>query len=157
MYEAVMCFNNPKGNYMNKESTPSYRVCQWVIAAQNRFKNMYDAGIDKNGYPAIQKAVKHMEETGKLTVGQAQYIFNRTHEAGSVNKYNKFKGYDKKYGNMLPCSIPDLIDSDLIDWSTGRTNMQPEFAAAIARESKYHWFGGKLKRKESKPVTGLFE
>lgn len=147
---------NPR-KYMNKTSTPSYRVCQWLVSAQNRFKNMYDAGIDENGYPQIQKAIRHLELTGQLTVGQAQYIFNRTHESGSVNKYNTYKGYDKKYGSMLPCSIQDLIDSDLINWQSGRTCMQPAFAKAIARETNYHWVNGALKKKKSQPIQGLFE
>ena len=117
---------------------------------------MYDAGIDANGYPAIQRAIKHLEETGQLTVGAVQYVFNRTHDAGSVKKYNTYKGYDKKYGNMLPCSIPDLIDSNLVDWSTGRTCMQPAFARAIARETNYSWTAGTLKKKHSQPIQGLF-
>jgi hypothetical protein len=141
---------------MTKQSSPSLRVCEWLISAQTRFKNMYDAGIDANGYPAIQRAIKHLEETGQLTVGAVQYVFNRTHDAGSVKKYNTYKGYDKKYGNMLPCSIPDLIDSNLVDWSTGRTCMQPAFARAIARETNYSWTAGTLKKKHSQPIQGLF-
>lgn len=141
---------------MKKESTPSYRVCEWLVSAQNRFKNMYDAGIDENGYPAIQRAIRHLEDTGKLTVGQVQYVFNRTSVYGSVNKYNTYKGYDKKYGNMLPCSVADLLNSGLIDWTTGRHCMQPAFAQAIARETNYSWINGALKKKQSQPVTGLF-
>ena len=117
---------------------------------------MAEAGIDLNGYPQIQKAIKHLEETGQLTVGQAQYIFNRTHDAGSVNKYNTYKGYDKKYGSMLPCSVADLVESGLVDWTTGRTCMQPAFAKAIARETNYQWIAGTLKKKQSKPIEGLF-
>jgi hypothetical protein len=117
---------------------------------------MAEAGIDANGYPAIQRAIKHLEETGQLTVGQAQYVFNRTSVYGSVKNYNTYKGYDKKYGSMLPCSIPDLIASNLVDWSTGRTCMQPAFAKAIATETNYQWIAGTLKRKHSKPIEGLF-
>lgn len=140
---------------MENESA-SYRVCEWIIAAQNRFKNMYDAGIDLQGYPEIQKAIKHLQETGKLTVGQTQYVFNRTDESGSVSKYNTYKGYNKKYGEMLPCSVKDLVDSGLVDWASGRHCMQSAFAKAIAKETNYQWVNGQLKRKPSQIVQGLF-
>ena len=141
---------------MTTPNTPDYRVCVWITAAQTRFKNMYDAGKDINGFPAIQKAIKHLESTGKLTVGQVQYIWNRSSPNGSIPKYNTFMGYDKKYGDIPNVSLKDLIDSDLVDWASGRNSMQPALAAAIARETDYKWQGNKLVKKPRTMASGLF-
>ena len=141
---------------MTDRNTPSYRVCEWLLSAQTRFRNMDTAGIDKAGYPAIQSALEHLEKTGQLTVGQAQYIFNRTHPKGAVPRYNTHLGYNKKYGNMLPCSINDLVDSNLVDWASGRSCIQPQFAQAISDETAWEWRMNNLRRKGMKPVQGLF-
>jgi hypothetical protein len=141
---------------MSKD-TPEYRVCQWVAAAEQRFKNMDLAGIDRNGYPAIQKAIKHLQETGQLTVGQAQYIWNRGDPRGAYPKYNKHLGFDKKYGSLININLNDLIDSNLVAWPTGRSCIQPNFAKALADDTDWHWSMNTLRRKPLKPVTGLFE
>ena len=142
---------------MTDKNTPSYRVCEWLMAAQTRFRNMDTANIDKNGYPAIQEALSHLEKTGQLTVGQAQYIFNRTHPKGAVPRYNTHLGYNKKYGEMLPCSIPDLVDSNLVDWASGRSCIQSQFAQAISDETDWEWRMNNLRRKGMKLASGLFE
>lgn len=127
--------------------TSVYRVCQWIDSAVTRFKNMYDAGIDTEGWPNIQKMLAHIEQHKCITVGQAQYIFNRTHPMGAVPKYNTHKKYHQSYGNMLECNIKDLIDSDLVDWSSGRGCMQPNFAAAIKKETDWEYRMGRLVKK----------
>lgn len=132
------------------------KVCEWLVAAQNRFKNMYDHNIDREGYPAIQKAIKQLEDTKKISVGSCVYIWNRSNEDGSMPTYNSFKGYNKKYGEMIPIDLNDLINSDLVLWESGRNGMQPRFAQAIDNQTNYKWSGHTLKRKPSIVVKGLF-
>jgi hypothetical protein len=141
---------------MTDKNTPSYQVCEWLIAAQNRFKNMADAKIDPNGFPAIQEALQHLEKTGQLTVGQVQYIWNRTDSRGAVPDYNHYKGYNKKYGNMTTINLNDLIDSNLVDWQSGRSCIQPQFVKAIAQDTDWQWKMNTLRRKPMTPVQGLF-
>lgn len=133
-----------------------HAVCEWLVAAQNRFRNMDIAGIDRNGYPAIKEALKHLETTGKLTLGQCQYIWNRTDSRGAVPDYNHYKGYNKKFGEMIKINLNDLVNSNLVDWSSGRSCMQPSFAKAIADDTDYKWQTGKLVKKPMIPVRGLF-
>ena len=141
---------------MTDKNTPSYKVCEWLIAAQNRFKNMERAGIDKNGYPAIQEALEHLENSGQLTVGQVQYIWNRTDPRGAVPKYNTHLGYNKKYGEMTTINLNDLVDSNLVDWPSGRSCIQPNFAKAISQDTDWQWRLNTLRRKPMTPVQGLF-
>jgi len=141
---------------MTDKTTPSYKVCEWLVAAQTRFKNMDSAGIDRNGYPAIQEALQHLEKSGQLTVGQVQYIWNRTDARGAVPGYNKHLGYNKKYGEMIKINLNDLVDSDLVDWSSGRSCIQPMFAKAIAQDTEWHWKMNTLRRKPLTAVQGLF-
>jgi hypothetical protein len=130
---------------------------QWIQSALNRFENMYYAGHDLNGKPAIDKAVSHLFEHGKLTVGQAQYLFDRTHALGAQPKYNKHRGFHTKYGDMTTCNLQNLIDSDLVDWTTGKNGvMSPKFAQAISKETNHEWSRGNLQKKPA-IMADLFE
>ena len=139
----------------NEKSIQSVAV--WLDSCQTRFKNMYDAGLDKNGLPALQTAVQHFNERGYFTVGQVQYLFNRSHPQGALPKYNTHKGYDKKYGEMLTCPIKDLIDSNLVDWRSGSGGViQPAFSAAIKAETRWEYRLGNLRPQTNTTYSDLF-
>jgi hypothetical protein len=129
----------------------------WIQSALNRFENMYHAGLDLNGKAAIDKAIDHLHEKGKLTVGQVQYLFNRSHPKGHLSTYNTHRGYNKRYGDILVPNLKDLIDSDYVDWATGKNSvMQPALAQAIFDETDYEWRIGNIHKKP--PVlANLFE
>jgi hypothetical protein len=132
-------------------------VATWLDSCQTRFKNMYNAGLDPNGYPALVKALEHYDEKGFFTVGEITYLFNRSHPQGALPKYNTHKGYNKLHGDMLKCPIKDLIDSGLVNWRTGQNNvMQPQFAAAIRAETKWEWRNGNLRPQVNTAFSDLF-
>ena len=127
---------------------------QWLQSISNRFDNMFYASLDLAGKPALSRAVEHLAETGKLTVGAVQYLFDRTHPQGAQPKYNKHRGYHTKYGDMTTCNLQDLIDSDLVDWTSGKAS--PKFIKAISAETNHEWSRGKLQKKP-RAMADLFE
>jgi len=138
-------------------TTPTYKVAQWLDSCQTRFKNMYDADLDKNGWPALKRALDNFNEKGYFTVGEIQYLFNRTHPMGSYPKYNKHRGYDKKHGEMMRCPIKDLVDSNLVDWTTGKNGViQQELASAIRAETKWEYKLGNLRPQHNTTFNDLF-
>lgn len=133
-------------------------VADWLTSCETRFQNMYNAGLDENGYPAIRKALDNFNEKGYLTVGEIQYLFNRSHPEGALPKYNTHKGLHKKMGNMLPCPLKDLIDCNIVDWSTGRNGViQPALVKAIANETGWEYRLGNLRAKYNSSYTDLFD
>jgi len=132
-------------------------VAQWLDSCNNRFKNMHTAGLDMNGYPAITKALEHFDDKGYFTVGEIQYLFNRSHPQGALPKYNTHKGYDKLHGNMIKCPIKDLVDSGLVNWRTGQNSvMQAQFAAVVKAETKWEWRNGNLRPQVNTAFSDLF-
>ena len=135
-----------------------YKVAEWIFSCQNRFKRMYDAGIDKNGYPAIQKAIKHFDEHGFFTVGQVQYWFHRSHRYGAYSDYNTHKNYNKRYGEILPCPIKDLVNSGVVRWRTGQNGViHGPFCRAIKEETLFEWRQGDLRPQHHTTFSDLFE
>ena len=129
----------------------------WIQSALNRFENMYYAGLDMAGKPAIDLAIDHLHTKGYLTVGQLQYLFDRTHSLGKLPKYNTHRGYNKKYGDMTTCNLQDVIDSNLVDWSTGKNNViKPNLIKAIDQETTWEYRLGNL-RKKAPVMADLFE
>ena len=117
---------------MADKEQAQYRVCLWLGKAYDRYKNMHAAGKDMDGLPAINKAVDSMNENKYITVGQLTYLFNRTHPLGVYPNYNTKWGYNKRYGEMMPCDLNDIIDSELVNWSTGTPG-------TASRAPKRHW------------------
>jgi hypothetical protein len=132
-------------------------VATWLDSCTTRFKNMNNAGLDPNGYPAITKAMNNFKDRGYFTVGEIQYLFNRSHPQGALPKYNTHKGYNKLHGNMIQCPIKDLIDSNVVNWRTGQNGvMQPDFATAIKAETKWEWRLGNLRPQQNTAFSDLF-
>ena len=131
-------------------------VAAWLASCETRFKNMYDAKLDMNGYPAFKKAMTDFEDKGYFTVASMQYLFNRTDPRGAVPKYNKHKGYDKKYGNMLPCPVKDLVNSGLVNWRSGSGVMQSQFADAIKQDTRWEFRLGNLRPQVNTSYNDLF-
>lgn len=133
------------------------RVADWLESCYTRFENMHRAGLDKNGLPAIQKALRHYRDTGQLTVGSVQYLFNRTDPRGAVPKYNTHRGYNKRHGEMLPCPIKDLVDSGMVDWRSGSNGViQQQFAAAIRADTRWEYRMGNLRPQQHTTFSDLF-
>jgi hypothetical protein len=132
-------------------------VALWLDSCQTRFKNMYDHKLDMNGHPALQKALKNFDDKGYFTVGEICYLFNRTDPRGAVPKYNTHKGYDKKYGNMLPCPLAEIVASGLVNWRSGSGVMQSQFADAIAEDTNWEYRLGNLRPKRNTAYNDLFE
>jgi hypothetical protein len=128
----------------------------WIQSALNRFENMYYAGLDLNGKPALDKAIDHLYEKGQLTVGALQYLFDRTHSNGSQPKYNTHRGYNKKYGDMVPCNLQQIIDSELIDWSSAKNAIKPNLIRSIDLDTNHEYYRGQL-RKKPPVIVDLFE
>ena len=136
---------------------PTRPVALWLDSCQTRFKNMYQADLDKNGYPAIQKAMNNFNEKGWFTVGEIQYLFNRSHPKGALPKYNKHRGLNKIHGEMLPCPLKELIASNLVNWRTGTNGvMQTPFAQAIRAETNWEWRQGNLRAQVNTAYSDLF-
>jgi hypothetical protein len=142
---------------MTNQDQAIRNVSEWLATCQTRFKNMYDADLDKNGWPALQKALKNYEEKGYFTVGEITYLFNRTHPKGTYADYNTHKGYDKKFGSMMTCPLKDLIDSNLVNWRTGANGvMQPSLASAIKAETSWEFRMGNLRAQHNTAFSDLF-
>jgi len=136
---------------------PVKNVAAWLDSCQTRFKNMYDADLDKNGWPSLQKALKNFDERGYFTVGEIQYLWNRTHPMGLYPDYNTKRGYNKKFGNMLPCPLKDLIDSNLVNWPTGKNGViQDALIRAIKKETSWEWRMGNLRAQQNTAFADLF-
>ena len=136
---------------------PVKNVAAWLDSCQTRFKNMYDADLDKNGWPSLQKALKNFDERGYFTVGEIQYLWNRTHPMGLYPDYNTKRGYNKKFGNMLPCPLKALIDSNLVNWSTGKNGViQDPLIRAIKKETSWEWRMGNLRAQQNTAFADLF-
>jgi hypothetical protein len=132
-------------------------VALWIDSCQRRFKNMYDHKLDMNGHPALQKALTNFDEKGYFTVGEMQYLFNRSSPKGALPDYNTHKSYHKKYGDMLPCPIKDLVASGLVNWRSGSGIMQSQFADAIEEETNWCWKMGNLRPKVNTAYSDLFD
>lgn len=133
-------------------------VATWLDSCNTRFKNMESANLDANGYPAISKALKNFDEKGYFTVGEIQYLFNRSHPQGALPKYNTHKGYNNLYGDMLKCPINDLISTNIVNWRTGQNGvMQPNFANAIKTETRWEWRNGNLRPQVNTAFSDLFQ
>jgi hypothetical protein len=136
---------------------PVKNVAAWLDSCQTRFKNMYDADLDKNGWPSLQQALKNFDERGYFTVGEIQYLWNRTHPMGLYPDYNTKRGYNKKFGNMLPCPLKALIDSNLVNWSTGKNGViQDPLIRAIKKETSWEWRMGNLRAQQNTAFADLF-
>jgi len=132
-------------------------VAQWLDSCNTRFKNMYNSNLDENGYPAITKALSNFDEKGYFTVGEIQYLFNRSHPGGALPKYNTHMNYDKLHGTMLRCPIKDLIDAGIVNWRSGQNGvMQPNFATAIKAETKWEYRMGNLRPQVNTTFSDLF-
>jgi len=132
-------------------------VAHWLDSCNTRFKNMYDAGLDLNGYPAITRAMNNFDAKGSFTVGEIQYLFNRSHPLGALPKYNTHMKYDKIHGNMLKCPINDLITTNIVNWRSGQNGViQPQFAGAIKAETKWEWRNGNLRPQVNTAFSDLF-
>ncbi len=128
----------------------------WIQSALNRFENMYYAGLDMNGKPAIDTAITHLYETGKMTVGALQYLYDRSHPNGALPKYNTHRGYNKKYGDITPPNLQQIIDSNLVDWSSAKNAIKPNLVKSIELETTYEYTRGNL-RKKPPVIADLFE
>jgi len=131
-------------------------VAAWLDSCEKRFKNMYAAKLDMNGYPAFKKAMDNFDEKKYFTVGEMQYLFNRTDPRGAVPKYNTHKGYNKKFGDMLPCPVKDLVDSGLVNWRSGSGIMQSQFADAIKEDTRWEFRMGNLRPQTNTAYSDLF-
>jgi hypothetical protein len=133
------------------------RVAEWLDSCLTRFKNMSEAGLDENGYPAIQKALSNYQDKGYFTVGEIQYLFNRTHPKGKYSTYNTHKGYNKKYGNMMECPLKDIIDANIVNWRTGTNGViQNTFANTIKAETAWEFRAGTLRARYDTTFNDLF-
>jgi len=131
-------------------------IALWLDSCSTRFKNMELAKLDMNGRPAFEKAMRDYEDKGYFTVGSIQYLFNRTDPRGALPKYNTHKGYDRKYGVMLPCPIKDLVDSNLINWRSGSGIIQSQFADAIKEDTRGEYKMGNLRPQTNTTYSDLF-
>jgi len=132
-------------------------VALWLDSCLTRFKNMHQADLDLAGYPAIQKAMANFDNRGLFSVGEIQYLFHRSHKFGKLPKYNTHKGYNKLYGEILPCPIQDLIDSGLVNWPSGQNGViEPELVNAIQKETKWTWTNGNLRPQKNTSFNDLF-
>lgn len=136
---------------------PTRTIAEWLGSCQTRFENMYNANIDKDGWPNLQRALKDFDQKRKFTVGQIQYLFNRTHPKGIYADYNTHKNLHKKFGTMLPCPVKELVDANVIDWRSGQNGvMQPNFASAIKQETNWEWRNGNLRAQQHTTFDDLF-
>jgi len=132
-------------------------VANWLASCQTRFKNMYDADLDKEGWPRLKQAMDNYDTRGFFTVGEMQYLFNRSHPRGALPKYNHHRGYHKIYGEITDCPLRDLVDSNIVNWRTGGNGViQPQFATAIKAETRWEFRNGNLRPQPNTAYDDLF-
>lgn len=132
-------------------------ISEWLASCQTRFKNMYVAELDMNGYPALTKALENYNTKGYFTVGEIQYLFNRSHPKGAIPRYNRHRGYDKIHGNLLPCPLADIIDCNVVNWRTGSNGViQEHLMDAIKAETNWEFRIGNLRPKHMTTYSDLF-
>ena len=90
------------------------RVDEYIAAALARWHSMAQAGVDTEGLDRLLPAAERLNEGGKLTPGEAEYLWDRTDPAGRFPRYNRHLGLHKKYGSLLP--FPEEL-MDYVDWN----------------------------------------
>lgn len=88
-------------------------VDDYFASILNRFYNMKQANIDELGLKRAVKMVERYQQTGTITPGEFEYIYDRTHELGRLPKYNKT---GKKHGLMDACPV-EIMVTHVVDWS----------------------------------------
>lgn len=109
-------------------------MAEWLASWAHRLENAYNAGIDDDGWPRFQLAIKHFDNTGKLTPGAVEYLTNRDAKLGldKLTRYNTHRGLHKVLGNINPAPIKAIVLGGLIDWSIGGAKTT-EFARRLEK------------------------
>jgi hypothetical protein len=96
-------------------------VAEWLSSWAYRLENAYNAGIDNDGWPRFQLAMKHFDNTGKLTPGAIEYLTNRDPKlgVGKLTNYNTHRGLHRVLGSITPAPLKAIILGGLVDWSIG--------------------------------------
>jgi hypothetical protein len=141
----------------------SHEFAEWMQSWATRLQNVYNAGIDQDGYPHFLEALKYYDATGKFTPGQLDYLLRRDSHLGhgKLKDYNTYKGLNKRMGNFLPAPVQAIIHSNFIDWSVKYQNL-PDLikrltAAAPGWEfnsTSYCWQGKSLETLSN--ITDIF-
>lgn len=143
------------------EFTPSVEDYQdqfldWILSCDSRFTNMFNAGIDLNGKPALDKAIEHFKKTKKFTPGAVQYWFDRSHKNGAMPGYNTHRGLDKIHGSISTAPVDAIILSGLVNWTM---RIDPDFIKSLEKSSSYK-FNARSKtwsRRYTTNIEGIFE
>ena len=126
---------------------------EWIEAARVRYEHMHRAGVDEDGYANILKMYDYIQQHQQITVGHAQYIFDRTHRLGRYPRYNTFRRYNRRYGELRVCNLQALCDSEIVRWATGTTCIQPNFRLAIEMDTDYQYRLGRLIKQTKKNLV----
>lgn len=108
----------------------------WIQSWATRLANAYDKNIDSEGWPRFKEALDHYNTTGTFTPGQLDYFLRRDAVLGSgkLKGYNKFKGFDRKLGNILPAPVDAIIHGGFIAWNINYQNM-PDLTKRLASQA----------------------
>ena len=80
-----------------------------------RYQNMESSGVDPLGLKRLTEMCERYIRTGKITPGEFQYLYDRTHPHGKYPNYMNNKRY-KKYGEVP--QIPNHIFAEyVVDWT----------------------------------------
>jgi len=96
-------------------------MAEWLSSWAHRLENAYNGGIDEDGWPRFKLALRHYENTGKLTPGAIEYLANRDPKIGvdKLKNYNTHRGLHRVLGSINPAPLKAIILSGMVDWSVG--------------------------------------
>lgn len=145
---------------MNEELREQF--AEWLASWATRLENAYNAGIDDDGWPRFQKAIKHFDATGQFTPGAIEYLANRDPKLGlgKLQNYNTHRGLHRKLGSINPAPVKAIVLGGLIDWSIGGTKTT-EFAQRIEAHVPDWQYNARTKcwqgRQKQQAIGDLFE
>lgn len=123
-------------------------VDNYFASILTRFFNMKQHHIDELGLQRAIEMAERYQDTGTITPGEFEYIYNRTHAKGKLPKYNKT---GKKYGLMDQCPV-DIMVEHVVDWTIPAHQFKHQLSTN--HPEFYQWYSNSnnLNRPKLSPV-----
>lgn len=102
--------------------TEQNQIEDYLEKILTRYQNMEQHGVDSLGLKRLSEMCERYLRTGKITPGEFQYLYDRTHPDGKYPNYMNNRRY-RRYGQVP--QIPSQIFAEhTVDWSIPH---DPEF------------------------------
>lgn len=87
---------------------------------------------DSIGIQRFTKMLENIRDTGTITPGEFEYIFDRTHPQGRYPRYNRHCGLHRRLADMPVCPVATMIK--IVDWDKAPNN---KFRRRLTQELGY--------------------